>query len=763
MRRWAELPLRAAVVVYACLVVVPLRYFATQTGLDASWAFALNALAGRGLAYGRDLAYTYGPWGYLALPVGGGETLWQGVAVQIALWAAFAALMGYLAFVRRVPLLNLAVFAALAQGGAGCFHNFGYAGFDLFVVFVVLVLLGCALEPVRWRWFFGAAVVLGCGLLLVKTSSGVAALSAVGMFAAGLVLVERQRGWEALAMAGAAPVVFALLFFCHAASVGALWGFVRSSVEVSSGFSLVMSEGETGKDVWAAMWIALAIGVNAGLLWWQGQRAAVLALACMGPLFIEFRHSMVRTAGHVEFFFQMAALAVGVVALFTVVRRVAWWPAALGLGLFVAAWLPREEYVYWRPVLEPARALRVLTDFAGTRRALEAQSAAALAGNALPGDLRAALAGHTFGVFPLEITWAAPMVKRFRPFPVWQAFQAYTPYLDRMNAEFLADAGRAPEYLVFDWEAIDGRHPLLDVPAVTREMYRHYEAAGRYGSHLLLRRRQQPRFGEARRVGGTMWQTDKPLMVPAARHPLEVRIHLRLSAGGWLRNLAYRVEPMGVVLTGEEGAIISARVPPGVLVNGVMVNSLPASLDEFEEWMKGGRVLTMNAVDLFGPGVASFAGMAEVEFFELPDLTLAERPAAVAVERVTSASLHVELINGKGTGGYGPEEVIGLPSGEPVVTLSGYGFEWEAGAGRELFVEVDGRPYRAKYGLPSGGLAAAAGKAQYRLCGFQWTAPVWRLGAGRHELRLRMRSRDGSRDLVSAEQLRVEVAPATTK
>jgi len=750
-------------VVYACLVAVPLRYFATQTGLDASWAFALNALASRGLVFGRDVAFTYGPWGYLALPVGGGETLWQGVAAQTALWLAFAALLGYLAFARRISVVNLSVFAVLLQGGAGCFYNFGYAGFDLFVVFIALLLLGCALESARWQWFFGAAVVAGCGLLLVKTSSGVAALSAVGLFAIGLVIIDRRRGWEALAMAALAPVIFAALYFCHAASVSALWGFAKSALEVTSGNSLVMSEGETGKDLWDALWVALAFAAIAGLLWRQKQRSFVLALACAGPLFIEFRHSIVRTAGHVEFFFQLAALVVGLVALFTVVHRAAWWPATAGLVLFSLAWLPREAYVYRRPAFESARSLRVLTDFQATQQALRTASSAALAGNALPTELRAVLSGHTFGIFPLEITWAAPMLDQFRPFPVWQAFQAYTAGLDQMNADFLEDPSRAPEYLVFDWEAIDGRHPLLDVPAVTLAMYRHYEAAGRYGSHLLLRRRGQPRFGELKSAGKVRWDISKPLLLPPTQHPVAARVQLHLSLGGRLRNLAYRVEPIQAVVSGEEGAMVAARVPPGVLANGILVNSLPSDLNSFEDWMKGGGVPAMNALDLSGLGLNSFQPSADVEFYEIQELVIPARQQSGAAERVDATSLRFEIINGKGTRDYGPEEVVRLPPGTTMLHLSGFAFEREKGPGRELFVEVDGRPYQAEYGLSSAGLAAAAGKPEYSLCGFRWMAPVWRLGPGRHELRLRLRSRDGSRDLVSTERLRVEVAPPATR
>jgi hypothetical protein len=179
--------------------------------------------------------------------------------------------------------------------------------------------------------------------------------------------------------------------------------------------------------------------------------------------------------------------------------------------------------------------------------------------------------------------------------------------------------------------------------------------------------------------------------------------------------------------------------------------------------MKGGDVPAMNALDLSGPGLGSFQRFASVEFFEIPDLRLPAKQKATVLDQVEATSLSFEIINGKGTRDYGPEEVVKLPPDETMIRVSGFACEPGAGTGRELFVDVDGRSYQAQYGLSSLGVAAAAGRPEYKSCGFRWMAPLWRLGSGRHELRLRLRGSDGSRDLVSLERLRVEIAPPATR
>ena len=60
------------------------------------------------------------------------------------------------------------------------------------------------------------------------------------------------------------------------------------------------------------------------------------------------------------------------------------------------------------------------------------------------------------------------------PEPVLQAYSAYTSYLDRLDAAFLASA-RAPERILYQpWMVIDGRDTFLDPPATVESLYCHY-------------------------------------------------------------------------------------------------------------------------------------------------------------------------------------------------------------------------------------------------------------------------------------------------
>src|SRR5271163_3428973 len=126
--RWLDLAARIVLTLYSSLVLLPIHYHAAATGLDASWAVALNLLHVRGAIHGRDIAFTYGPLAYLALPMPMGSNLQQGLAFQTLCWVLFIGLLAWFAFVRRVPLPWLLLFTLVAVPGSGLLRNFGYAG-----------------------------------------------------------------------------------------------------------------------------------------------------------------------------------------------------------------------------------------------------------------------------------------------------------------------------------------------------------------------------------------------------------------------------------------------------------------------------------------------------------------------------------------------------------------------------------------------------------------------------------------------------------
>ena len=88
-RRFTEL----AFAIVAIVALVPFDPVLASTGLDPSWQQALHHAIERGLQFGTDIVFTYGPLGFAHTRV-----YWPGLfAVTLLYWLAFAVALAHAA------------------------------------------------------------------------------------------------------------------------------------------------------------------------------------------------------------------------------------------------------------------------------------------------------------------------------------------------------------------------------------------------------------------------------------------------------------------------------------------------------------------------------------------------------------------------------------------------------------------------------------------------------------------------------------------
>lgn len=580
---------RALLVAAIALIAWPVRWYPVTAGLDASWAFAVNAAHAQGWIFGRDVFFTYGPLAWLALPMDIGTNLMQGIAFQVFCWLSFTGLVDWLVFSGRIGPKRLLGFAVCLLAGWRTFHFYDYVGPELFLAFLALLLLGAAAVEKRWQAFHTASWGIGVLLLFVKFTAGIMVLSAVVLFAAGAALRDRRIALRSVAAAAiGGTLLFAGGYLLYFPSTAALFRYVRTGLEVSSGYSAAMtSPGPPGPLIMALAVVVSWVVLTAGL-YRSRDRAFPIALAFIGPLFLIFKHSFVREPLHVGMIFAFTPLLLAIVVLFGETSR--------------------RDRLFLAPALTIAAAGCL------TLAATSAPTRAPLAIDRLPVEITSAIGSRQVAIFPYECAYAAANDLNFRPFPVLQSYSAYTPYLDGLDAAFLKDGRSAPPLVLFEWKSIDGRHPLLDVPATALALYRNYDLETAAAGYLLLRRRSAPRFAGARLVETRQLDLGQAFIFPPGRHPLIARIHLRLTPFGNLRKLLFRIP--AVTMTGF-------RVPPEVLEDGVPLNFLPRNLEDAEALFAGSPMPPHPCkFAIGGPGARFLSDPVRVEILEIPEIEL---------------------------------------------------------------------------------------------------------------------------------------------
>lgn len=614
---------RVALFFYVLIVLAPFSFVPLSPSVDRTWEFALNWGAAHGLDLGKDLIWTTGPLWYLAFPLDIGNNLSQALAFQWIEWMVLAAIFADLFFRCGFALGNLAAFAVFFGLSAPLYSP--SSGPENRLVAAALVLLIAA----RWRggrFRYLAALILAGLAPLIKLTGGMLIGGAILGFVADDVYRRRTKAWPEIALAATVPAGVAMIIcLITIPSFASLLRYVKGSWEITSGYNAGMSiAGAMGDWGGAALMVAWI-----GVLLYAGSRANAglgpfFALLLTLPLFLSFKHSFVRQDGHVVNFFCFAGLALGLIslAMSTDGRRIGVVMAIL--GLYAVTWF---EYVPTRigpgafamvdGVDEMERVWQALNP-GKLRETLRASSQAAFpAEERLEPELRGIVGDAPVGEMSLIYSSAFVDGLNLKLFPVVQRYTAYTGYLDRLNAAWLRDLG--PRFLIADWEAIDGRNPYAETPAMWLEAYRWYDARKMGSRHLLLERRAGPRFSELRPV----LKFDAPLNLSIELTTDRTPEFWSLSCGyrtvGWFRKVLLRVAPVTMFADGES----AGRVPMEVLNSPMMWNPMPGSLAELGELFEASnlpraaaRPVSFGNVSFAGPGAVNYGPVCRVEIFE---------------------------------------------------------------------------------------------------------------------------------------------------
>ncbi len=755
----ARIAARILLFAYIACVGYPIRYHVAASDLDGAWAVGLNYAQTHGFVHGRDVVFTYGPLSYLILPMAMGSNLGLGILFQLFFWAAFIALTAWIAFVRKVPLVNLLIFAICLYPGTRLFWSFGYAGPDFFLSFLVLLLIAATAVTPRWYIFWIPAILLSALLLLVKLSSGISAISAVAAFPIAMFLLDRHKAIPLLtSVIVGVPTFFIAGYLLYHPSFHDLLVYLKAGFETSAGHSTAMSlAGETG-TLLTALAILAGFVLLSAVLYFARQPAFAIAIACFGPLFLEFKHSFIREPGHIEILFSFVPLALLTIMLFADLKI----PVQAAALLIVSIWLTREAPLYrWTEMpnapVQKMHAFTKLFDYAGLHRFLEQASAQSLQSKRLPDVLLSRISNHSITIMPSQCAYGAANPIRYIPLRTLQSDQAYTTYLDRWTAEMFEGAP-APDFVLFEWDAIDGRHPLLDIPQTAVALYRNYEWDSTYGATVLLRKRSAPLDATLRLVQTADVQIGEPVQLRESNHPLIVRVMLKFNFPGRLRDFFFRIPEVRGILASEGTRFITARVPPLVLPGGVPVNLLPVDLNELVPLFRDNTLNEpMTSLVLSGGGAVAFSSPTRVEVYEAPGISLNfKTPGIPDLAKLTALGVlddcRVEMLNNSGVIGISEREVVEVNDAAGYLEVRGWAVNVST-----VYVQLDGKIYPATYGLPRQDISILYRTPESAKSGFTWAYPSWKLGSSVHELSLKMPAPNGSGFYDMARKLRFRI------
>jgi hypothetical protein len=741
-------------IVYIALLSFHFRIFPLAPGLDPSWMFTLNYVVNSSLLFGKDLVFTYGPLGFLAHPQAIGHNVPVALACHLFAWLLFVTLMAYGALRRLFSLVELLLFTVVVIASRTLM-------FDYSVTFLVLLLLCFSAARRNGIPYFLAAIFLSCALFFIKISAGLMVVPAILVLSVFDIFRDRKKGLIELGLSLVLlPAMFVAGYLLYNPSVADMLAYLRGIVEISSEYNVAMSNAGQPHEIYLALSVLGAYVYFCILYYRSGDALFPLTVAFLPSLLMGFKHGFVRQDGHVGLFSTTAMFIFGLLLLFSGpkrrVRKSIVTILVIGACLVINFWHKPKPF----PVrFLPTEAVKLVFDHSGPKTAGPA-GGDLLAEEKLSQDILEKIGRSGVGVFPWEVTYVAANNLIYNPLPVFQAYSAYTAYLDNWNGAHL-NGGEAPPWLLMDFADIDDRHCLVDVPATWLSMYRWYEPFQRVGAMLVLKRAESPRFDRLDPAGREGHRITDEIQLPESDEPLLVRVPMDLTFWGKLVKLFYKIRRINMVLTDDAGGAYIYRIVPDTLRNGVFANYLPMNMDELEMLYRSRSPRRIVSLLLFGDDLKLYRKKISVEFLKIPGIRISrvarqQLPADADVPQSPQAALFsIDSVNDRII----TQNPITVSMSEAIARITGWAVDPAAGKAAEgIYVYVDGKPFCGIYGAGRPDVAEVYSNPAYTYSGFCCTVLLARLGPGLHSVFFKIFAHD-KKNYYRSSTMTLEVLP----
>lgn len=565
-------------------------------GLEHGWMTGLNLAHIHSLVFGRDIAFTYGPLGYLIFPefppadmrTFGIYALAHGVAtgiLYILIWRRIGGIYGFLCTL-AIAINAIYGYLLLLQAT------------ELIAILIAFLAL-LRLPRFPTRELLALAFITGLGSLTKFTAFGVGIglIGTIALVSLHFAGVTRATLLRAAGLLAAVPLFSFLLYSLVTRSPQDFPMYLRAGFELSSGYSESMTLAGPILPFGLA-WLSI-IGVLAlPFLTGETRRLLPAWLPAAVICFYALRYGVTRQDAHIDPLWTrlaMSALMFAVLAKVATSRRLLLASAlactAVSCLFFKNSnpYFPYPLYGYYRGPQEAAQAI-VFPEV--VQRQTDEQVQWMVEKLRLPPAIRAYIDTHggkgSIEVVPHETSMLVREKLPWRPRPVFQSYSVYTPFLDQWNARFLEERGA--DFIVLHGGSIDSRFQFWEDPATTRAMLNRYRPVLLDSGFLLLTRESQPQLAAPRviRQGNLAWREHLTLPQPSPQSLLVLEVQSDLSLFGKLYSQLVRTPPVALFAKLDEQRSPSGRVIFRNLRHGIILNSLPTDILRYLEWEQGG-------------------------------------------------------------------------------------------------------------------------------------------------------------------------------
>jgi hypothetical protein len=582
------------------------------SGMDQSWNAVLAYGFEKRWSFGKDLIFTYGPWGWLENPEITLGTLWLKILWEFLFNGLLVAALITTAFSFSKPsrwcfLLSSLIFTRTFPDTA------------VYLLAVIILSEWCLNQRLGSLTSYLSMIPLSF-LAEMKITLGIIIVTGVGVIISTFIFNKNPR----------VAAIYLGIFFVSSAFFWKLAGqnwcnipeFLLSSKEISGGYQNAMALSPATVILILGL---IVVGVNAltliVTLWKRRTQPIRLGsiLIILMVYILVWKHSFIRADGHVLALFSIAPL----LSIYSVefLKLPIYWRSSYISTIIISLVVVFMVNSSIIPNLIDIISQKIHQQIPDLLHSVREKREERFNYNENMSDLRKTLRDSTVDVISYEQGDAISAGLNYRCRPVPQSYSAYTPWLLEKNANFYKSPS-APDAVLFKLQTIDARVPMMDDSLVLMELLDHYRYCRDVGGFALFTKINHREFMGAEKP--MVWDLHKQvhlwenIPLPTSLGPIWIKINSRLSWIGRIRSVFFQTPNLCIAVRDFQGKEDHFRVVPAMGKTGFLLSPWITTTEEFVTYSKTGTGRTAQSIRIqpLGLGEDRFWKSLEVMLYD---------------------------------------------------------------------------------------------------------------------------------------------------
>lgn len=611
-----------ALLLVAVAVFVPFAPGMPWESLDPSWEYGMNEAVAQGMAFGKDIVFTFGPYASIYTKAYHPATDHLMILGSLYLAISFSIVV-YLNFKSTTWLLKITLLAVLStvmySRDALFFFYPMLVGVHVYRYAISLRLT----KSIGWRDFLLIAVLFApFGLFPLIKGSALIACSAIAILC--IALLAQRVQWKLCLLIGATPLVSLIIFWVLSGqTLSWLADYFLGLAPIISGYTEAMA---TDGDPKEYILYAVATAVLAGVLLREAQGSVfdklVIVSIFLCILFLAFKAGFVRHDGH--------AIISGTMILLGALLACTLLTTRYSLILVFASTI---AWAYIDAAHIKTSTHRIKENFnntyssawTGLKQRIVNPDVLAKMYEDRVNELNARggfpKLNGSVDIYSYDQSYLIASGNSWNPRPILQSYSAYTSKLANKNRMHLVSDGR-PVNVIFKVQPIDGRLPSLEDGASWPVLLSDYDPVSFEGGYLFLRNRNvtNSAFNDPKKIGGGFYSLGEKIDLPKSDRLLYAKINIRKSFVGTILNTLFKPGQLAIRLTMTSGVSRDYRVIAGMSESGFLLSPLVENTQDLallyagEKYVADKRVKSIEILATTLP--LSWRKSFEIEFYE---------------------------------------------------------------------------------------------------------------------------------------------------